>query len=149
MRKVSRLTHRFVDSFPQPMEDGHLYVSIKFKSVGHKCCCGCGMEVVTPLSPAQWRLTFNGSSISIHPSIGNWSFPCKSHYWIQENEVQWSRQFSEEEIEECQQRDRRKLQEHYGEREDKSKQAEQPPKTQKVVQRRPGFFKSIWDRIWR
>ncbi|MDH2356437.1 DUF6527 family protein [Bradyrhizobium sp. SSUT112] len=23
----------------------------------HLCCCGCGREVVTPLTPAQWRLT--------------------------------------------------------------------------------------------
>ncbi|MDH2348718.1 DUF6527 family protein [Bradyrhizobium sp. SSUT77] len=23
----------------------------------HLCCCGCGREVVTPLAPAQWRLT--------------------------------------------------------------------------------------------
>ncbi|WP_353963011.1 DUF6527 family protein [Streptomyces sp. NBC_00365] len=37
--------------------------------------CGCGRKVVTPLAPQEWKLTLDGVSVSLHPSIGNWSFP--------------------------------------------------------------------------
>jgi hypothetical protein len=50
-----------------------IYISIRFATVGHKCCCGCGREVITPLSPTDWSLTSDGETVSLHPSIGNWS----------------------------------------------------------------------------
>ncbi len=53
----------------------------------HSCCCGCGLEVVTPLTPTDWRLTFDGEAISLWPSVGNWNLPCRSHYVIQGNRV--------------------------------------------------------------
>ena len=40
---------------------------------GPRCCCGCGEEVVTPFSPAQWQMSFDGEAVSLHPSIGNWN----------------------------------------------------------------------------
>ena len=54
---------------------------------------------VTPLSPADWSLTFNGETISLEPSIGSWSLECKSHYWITNNNVRWSHKYSSAEIE--------------------------------------------------
>ncbi|MFE6826932.1 DUF6527 family protein [Streptomyces sp. NPDC057690] len=75
-----------------------MYISIRYALVTHLCCCGCGYEVVTPLAPREWKLTFDGVAISLHPSIGNWSFPCKSHYWIRSNTVAWARQWTEKEI---------------------------------------------------
>jgi len=66
--------------------------------VAHKCCCGCGNEVITPLSPTGWKLVFDGQSISLVPSIGNWSFACQSHYFIRENKVIWAARWSKEEI---------------------------------------------------
>ena len=48
------------------------------------------IEVVTPLNPAKWRLTERGGAVSLHPSVGNWSFPCQSHYWIDGNRVRWA-----------------------------------------------------------
>ncbi len=92
------LTHKFVQNIPEVLEDGVVYVSIPFETVIHKCCCGCGNEVVTPLSPTDWSMTFNGETISLDPSIGNWSFECKSHYFIRRNKVVWARRFSNEEI---------------------------------------------------
>ena len=89
-----RLRHEFVDHIPDQIEEYVLYVSIRFGTVVHKCACGCGQEVVTPLGPAEWRLTYNGKTISLAPSIGNWSFPCRSHYWIEDGNVQWARKFS-------------------------------------------------------
>ena len=95
------LTPHIPNSSPQNCEglqDGMIYVSIAFATVVHKCCCGCGNEVVTPLSPTDWQLIFDGRSISLNPSIGNWNFPCQSHYWIKRNRVQWVRRWSREEI---------------------------------------------------
>ncbi|MBI5066930.1 MAG: hypothetical protein HZB56_01735 [Deltaproteobacteria bacterium] len=88
---MNTLVHRFVDQVPEVLEDGVLYVSIRFSTVIHKCCCGCGHEIVTPLSrKTGWQLTFDGESISLHPSIGNRALPCRSHYWIESNKVVWA-----------------------------------------------------------
>ncbi|HUZ60314.1 MAG TPA: DUF6527 family protein [Hanamia sp.] len=84
------LVHKFVDKIPENIEEGVIYISIECETAIHKCCCGCGMEVVTPLSPTDWTLIFDGVSVSLDPSIGNWSFDCHSHYWIRKNEVIWS-----------------------------------------------------------
>lgn len=95
---TSPLKHTFVNSFPDQLEPDTVYVSIHYASVAHLCCCGCGNEAITPLGPAQWKLTFDGESISLHPSVGNWSFPCRSHYWIRNNTVHWARRWSDREI---------------------------------------------------
>ncbi|WKN46441.1 DUF6527 family protein [Tunicatimonas pelagia] len=94
-----KLEHRFVEYIPKELDDEVLYISTRFKTVLHKCACGCGNKTVTPLSPTDWKLTFNGKSVSLYPSIGNWSFPCQSHYWVTENEVRWSTKWSDDEIE--------------------------------------------------
>lgn len=94
------LTHRFVNQIPEILEDNVIYVSIPFETVIHKCCCGCGREVVTPLSPTDWSLTFDGETITLNPSIGNWNFECKSHYFIKNNKVIWARKFNKFEIQE-------------------------------------------------
>lgn len=65
----------------------------------HKCVCGCNNEVVTPISPTDWQMTFDCETISLSPSIGNWGFECQSHYWIIHNEIKFSRKWSESEIE--------------------------------------------------
>jgi hypothetical protein len=92
------LVHKFVKSVPDTLESGVIYVSVEYATVIHKCCCGCGNEVVTPLSPTDWKLTFDGKSISLYPSIGNWSFKCQSHYWIKNNKVEWSPKWDKIEI---------------------------------------------------
>lgn len=95
---MKTLNHKFVDKVPETIEEGILYVSIPYETAIHKCCCGCGNEVVTPLSPTDWKLTFNGETITLYPSIGNWSFNCRSHYFIEENLIIWSRMYSSEQI---------------------------------------------------
>ena len=94
------LTHKFVNQIPEILEDNVIYVSIPFETVIHKCCCGCRKEVVTPLSPTGWSLTFDGETISLSPSIGNWNFECKSHYFIRNDKVVWARRFNKFEIKE-------------------------------------------------
>jgi Family of unknown function (DUF6527) len=98
MRREQTLEHEFVEFIPDILRNETLYVSIGFATVVHKCCCGCGKEVVTPLSPTDWKLTFDGQTISLDPSIGNWSFKCQSHYWIRGNRVKWAPRWSKEQI---------------------------------------------------
>lgn len=93
-----KLEHEFVEFIPKEPEGGKLYISIRFKTAVHLCACGCGIKTVTPLSPTDWRLTFDGTTVSLYPSIGNWGFPCRSHYWITNNELRWSTDWSDEEI---------------------------------------------------
>lgn len=115
MTRVHRLEHEFVHYIPEKLEDGKLYVSVAFATVAHRCCCGCGNEAVTPLSPTDWRLIFDGESVSLDPSIGNWSFACRSHYWIRRGQVHWARRWSEEEIRAGRARDRRSKERHFDE----------------------------------
>lgn len=96
--KYKTITHKFVEKIPDTIEDGVVYISMPFSTAVHKCFCGCGNEVVTPLGPTDWRITRNGKTISLDPSIGNWSFPCKSHYWIINNQVHLARRWNQEEI---------------------------------------------------
>lgn len=98
MKRVVELRPEFVDIVPDGLCSGVLYVSVKYTTVVHLCCCGCGHEVVTPLSPNDWKLVFDGESVSLSPSIGNWSFPCQSHYWIVRGRVRWARRWSRSEI---------------------------------------------------
>ena len=98
MTRIKSLKHEFVNYIPDALDDGALYVSIPFATVVHRCCCGCGSEVVTPLDPTDWEMIFDGKSVSLYPSIGNWSLACQSHYWICRNQVRWVRRLSIYEI---------------------------------------------------
>ncbi len=90
-----------------------LYITVEYGTAAHLCPCGCGSRVVTPLTPTDWELRFNGKAVSLSPSIGNWSFPCKSHYWIIRNEVRWARRWSDEEIEEGREEDQEAKRKYY------------------------------------
>ena len=83
------MRHEFVEYIPEELSEGIIYVSMQFGMVVHKCCCGCGQEVVTPITPTDWKLMFDGESITLSPSIGNWNFKCRSHYFIRKNEIEW------------------------------------------------------------
>jgi hypothetical protein len=84
-----KIKHEFVNRFPEPMENGILYVSIPFDVAGHLCFCGCGRQVITPINPTDWSLEYNGETVSLDPSIGSWNLPCQSHYFITENTIEW------------------------------------------------------------
>jgi hypothetical protein len=107
MTHISRLQPRFIDLIPERLEPGILYISRRYSTASHLCCCGCGLEVVTPLNPAKWRLTEDAEAVSLWPSIGNWTFPCQSHYWIARNQVHWAESMSAEIIATMKARDRR------------------------------------------
>ena len=83
---------------PESIKEGELYISIKHRLVEHMCACGCGTEISLPLGRSEWKIEYDGETVSLWPSIGNWRLPCKSHYVIQENKTNWCRQWSEKEI---------------------------------------------------
>lgn len=95
---MQNLKHRFVGSVPEQVDPGILYISLEFKTMIHSCACGCGSEVVTPISPKDWKFTFDGASITVHPSIGNWSLPCRSHYIIRRGNIRWADDWSDEQV---------------------------------------------------
>lgn len=88
----------FVEEIPRGLDRDTVYVSMTFAVVAHSCFCGCGHQVVTPLSPRDWKLTFDGEAISLYPSIGNWNLDCKSHYWIRASKIIWADQWSDDRI---------------------------------------------------
>jgi hypothetical protein len=92
------MVHEFVHFIPEQLDDGVVYVTLEYATAVHRCCCGCGSQVVTPLAPDEWKLIFDGETISFDPSIGNWSFPCQSHYWVRRNKVVWAGQWTKEQI---------------------------------------------------
>lgn len=107
MIRYLHLEHKFVDDIPEPLDPGFLYISMRYATAVHLCCCGCGREVVTPFSPAQWHITFDGESVSLRPSIGSWNLPCRSHYVIRKGRVLEAPSWSDEEVVHGQARDKR------------------------------------------
>ena len=71
------------------LESGILYVSMKYAICGHLCACGCGEKVITPLSPKQWKIAYNGEDVTLYPSIGNYAFACQSHYFLTNGNIIW------------------------------------------------------------
>lgn len=110
--KTKTIRSAFVTQFPAVFEQGVLYISEEFETAGHLCCCGCGEKVITPLNPAKWRLRKEGDTVSLSPSIGNWNYACKSHYFIIKNQVVEAGQFDDRRIAVVQRRDKRDM-EHY------------------------------------
>lgn len=100
------LSHEFVEFVPEQLREGVLYVSTTYATAAHRCFCGCGWEVVTPLSPTDWTLSFNGETVSLSPSVGNWSLPCRSHYWIEDNRIEWSGEMTQKAIDAGRSKDR-------------------------------------------
>jgi hypothetical protein len=96
--RLERLDHRFVDRTPAELEPSVLYVTMEYATAVHSCACGCGARVVTPFTPDDWELRFDGETVSLSPSIGNWSFACQSHYWIRRNRIEWAPRWSAAQI---------------------------------------------------
>ncbi|MEO7261779.1 MAG: DUF6527 family protein [Jatrophihabitantaceae bacterium] len=95
---INTLAVEFVDFIPAALTPATLYVSMQHATTVHLCACGCGNKVVAPLSPAEWQLRFDGETISLTPSIGNWEFPCRSHYWITGSSIRLARPWSDQQI---------------------------------------------------
>lgn len=80
---------------PDILQEGILYVCFECNVVVHLCACGCGEKVVLQIDPDFWRVQYDGETVSLFPSIGNYQYPCRSHYWIEQNRVKWVRDLPE------------------------------------------------------
>jgi hypothetical protein len=139
------ISHRFVEFIPERLENGVLYISTEYATVAHKCLCGCGKEVVTPLSPTDWTLTYDGETVSLDPSVGNWSFP---HYWIRQSRVDWCGDMPQALIDAGRARDRRHKDAYYATR--NSGAASSSPSQALALEVRPvntrgGFLSRVFD----
>lgn len=149
--KMTHVRPQFVEWVPERLEDRVLYVSMELATAIHLCACGCGQEVVTPFSPTDWKLCFDGENVSLDPSIGNWSFPCRSHYWIRGGVIRWSTSWSDEEIEAGRDHDR-KLKSAYFEEPKKAVREPHHSTTQPAhiiskVKKSPSWLERAWNRL--
>jgi len=103
--KLYSIRPQYVESFPKVLEEGVLYISRRFSTACHSCCCGCGTKIVTPIRPTEYSLSEEGGLITLHPSVGNWNYPCQSHYVIRDNKVVWAKKMLPNEIERGRARD--------------------------------------------
>jgi len=139
--RYARLQHQFVDQIPERLEPGVLYVSMDYATSAHSCCCGCGEEVVAPFSPTDWKMTFDGETVSLRPSIGSWTLKCRSHYVIDRGRVIDAGPWSDERIAAERRRDHWAKAEFYG---------HAPVDTAAMPQPSPtpfGFWQRVWTRI--
>jgi hypothetical protein len=105
MKNNFLIKHEFVEFIPETLSDGVVYVSIPYATAAHSCFCGCGSKVVTPLSKRGWSVTYDGESVSLYPSIGNYGLPCQSHYFVRKDQVEWARAISQDAIDADRRRD--------------------------------------------
>lgn len=129
----AQLEHRFVRHIPDKLEPGVLYISMEYGTAAHSCCCGCEEEVVTPFTPTDWNMTFDGETVSLRPSIGNWTLACRSHYVIKRGRVIEAGPWTDEQVEAERRRDRAAKARFYGtpdpiEPATMARKAESPPK---------------------
>jgi len=137
--RYKRLEHRFVENIPERLEAGILYISMEYATSAHSCCCGCGEEVITPFTPTDWKMTFDGETISLRPSIGNWTLKCRSHYVIDRGKVLEAGLWTDEQIEAERHRDRAVKARYYGHLQ-KVEHPVHPTQTKATL----GF----WHRVW-
>jgi hypothetical protein len=146
MTQAIELKHEFVEFIPEELKQGTVYVSIRFATASHLCVCGCKTKVVTPLTPTDWKLIFDGKTISLDPSIGNWSFACESHYWIRNNRVKWAPAWSKIEIERGRHQDQHAKQSYFETTRSESDVTPKsdPAQSEKVKNRRSLLQKFKW-----
>jgi hypothetical protein len=138
MTRRTALRPAFVAYIPEKIEEGVLYVSVEHRTVVHKCCCGCGNEVVTPLDPTQWKLIYDGR-VSLEPSVGSWNLACRSHYWIKHNAVRWAEQWSDARIAAARSAQRQRTLQHYAPTPSRHATPDAPT---------PLPAKGLWKRFW-
>ena len=76
------------------LEDGVLYVVDDSPYVQFNCPCGCGGSVMLPTTKHEkgyngWGFTENDGKVTLSPSVFSAGFPCRSHYFIRNNRIDW------------------------------------------------------------
>ena len=88
------ITPVFVDGYMpdyDTFEERKVYISRQYNTAIHRCLCGCGGKTVMPIGDenntekTECTMQENEDKVSFSPSVGNWNFPCRSHYVITNN----------------------------------------------------------------
>lgn len=95
--RLTELQPIFVEYVPEVLEAGKLYISNEFETTVHLCACGwCNVKTVLPFGRwneieggVAWTLTQENGEVTLEPSIGCYQHPCKSHYYIRKNKIDW------------------------------------------------------------
>lgn len=97
---IKKYKHFITDAIPEKekMEQGVLYISLKYNICIHLCPCGCKNEVALPISPNNWQIIYTGVNVSLTPSIGSFDLKCKSHYFLVDGKIKWYKPLSFEDI---------------------------------------------------
>ncbi len=95
MRQTTYTTEHVLTK-PKSLKEGVLYFMPHYNLAVHRCMCGCGEEVITPIdenggkTPGYWGYTEQTpGTVSLLPSVGNFQFKCRSHYFLKNGKVQW------------------------------------------------------------
>jgi uncharacterized protein DUF6527 len=145
----SRLTHLQFRRFAGcPICNLHLQTFVarhgEIKNAGRQR--GCRF----PLGPTDWKLIFDGKTISVEPSIGNWSFTCQSHYWIRNNAVVWAPRWSKDRIAAGRAYDQQAKERYFAAvaaAGDAPLPSEKPPPAE-AVQSEKGFWRKLKRKFW-
>jgi len=140
---METLSHKFVDVIPEHLEQGVLYVSGSRRTAIHLCVCGCGNEVVTPISPTDWQLKFDGETISLSPSIGLWEFNCRSHYWITRSKIMHSGAWTDSQVQDGRKREKKRRDKFYDTKPDVHKEKPNISVSSKLPEKKRRWFESI------
>lgn len=106
--RLNSVIPKFVEYIPAEGADlvpGIVYISMKHKTVVHRCPCGCGGLSEFVLDPIRFRIEYDGRGVTFIPSIGNSNLQCRSHYWIRENQICWCPPMEDRETKQAQRRE--------------------------------------------
>jgi hypothetical protein len=148
--KQAAIRAQLVQYIPEKLDSGVLYVSQQYRTAAHRCCCGCGEEVITPLGPTDWTLQIVNGAATLDPSIGNWSFPCRSHYWIRSGKVVWAADMTQHQIQQGRMRDQRLRDAYFANADSRDIQKPVSPSTHHNVPTQTGsWLAEVWGRFKR
>ena len=94
MSKLQEITPVFTEELPykKDMEFGKIYISREHEVACFLCPCGCGevnhISFIKGLRN-QWTFIEDKGKVTFRPSIGCFDSPCKSHFFITENHIDW------------------------------------------------------------
>ena len=78
------------------LEDDVIYIVTDPQYIEYNCPCGCGNVVMIPYfsteKPADrygWTMREGIEGVTLSPSVFSKDWPCRSHYFIQNNRICW------------------------------------------------------------
>ena len=91
--RINEIKPVFIETVPEVLEEGTLYISEIYRIAIHLCACGCKQKTVTPINkPGEWSMSNNNGLVTLSPSIGNFNHErpnYHAHYFITNNKIIW------------------------------------------------------------